>query len=580
MPTIKAVPEQLFSLKSKLSSAKIKCDEAYNNIQKVIAGLDWEVASKSSINDRLTAVQKRLRKQSDLMQQYLDFLDTAGGRFEATDKELRDKSKDVLYQLGQVGVGLSMANTNPKVDFESGTQISGVDDVAILFGGATPAVSLAAGTSAAALTQTKQTLAITPAAAAASAAVGASGTTTTTTSTSVGAVVGAAVGATNATTTTTQSTGEIVVTFDPYGGTTPTASQKVKKLVPIYGTLPTPKCNDLKFLGWYTAKTGGVKVISGLMVTNLANHTLYARWEVKVTFNSDNGTKDFITYITKGTVYAGPIKMAGEPKKTGYKFDGWYQGMTKITATTVCNDTKNITLKAQWSKSVTGVKIEKIDKIGKGREKTLKAVITPSDATNKKVTWKSKNPGIVSVDEKSGKIKGISFGKTEITVTTDDGKKTASLEITVPEGWRWPIADNKGNYGGCFVGCKCTIHKGSHNGADISAGSGLSVVAIRDGDITKIVKCGINDSCKNSKCTTCYGLGSSVTIEHKTTEGTITSTYGHLGYGSTDGIKKGPILKGKTIGKVGSTGHSTGPHLHLTMKKGTSVLNPDDYLAM
>ena len=601
MPIIKAVPEQLFNLKSKLSSTQIKCDEAHTNVQKVIAGLDWEIASKSSINDRLTTVQKRLRKQSGLMQQYLGFLDTAGGRFEATDKDLRDKSKDIIYQLGQVGVGLSVVNTNPKVDFESGMQISGIDDVAILFGGATPAVSLVAGTSAAALAQTKQTLAITPAVAAASAAVGASGTTTTTTTTTTtaAAAAGAAVGATSATTATTttaaaQSSSEIVVTFDPYGGTTTVASQKVKKLVPIYGTLPTPKCNDLKFMGWYTAKTGGAKISSGFPVTSLTNHTLYARWEVKVTFEllpaaaavsigASLLQNTQAKYVIKGTTYAEAIKSVTEPKKTGYTFDGWYNGKTKIAATTVCNDTKNVTLKPEWSKNVTGVSITGHNAIDINLKKKLTATITPSDASNKKVTWKSKNPAIVKVNEQTGEITGVAKGSTEITVTTDDGKKTATLGVKVPEGWIWPIAGGAGKQNTCLFGCKsCDPYhtaKKPHQGIDINGCGGKNVVAARGGEITQIQVCGEKAVCKTGSCTTCYGRGTNVTIKHQTSAGDVTTQYLHLRSNSTTGLKKGPISQGEKVGVVGTTGSSTGEHLHLTIKNasGTAV-NPNKYI--
>jgi len=43
-----------------------------------------------------------------------------------------------------------------------------------------------------------------------------------------------------------------------------------------YGTLPTPAKDGYTFNGWYT--TGGVKVESNTIVTNTANHTLYAQW--------------------------------------------------------------------------------------------------------------------------------------------------------------------------------------------------------------------------------------------------------------------------------------------------------------
>ncbi len=61
--------------------------------------------------------------------------------------------------------------------------------------------------------------------------------------------------------------------------------------------------------------------------------------------------------------------------------------------------------------------------------KKLTATILPEDATNKNVTWKSENEDIAVVA--NGWVIAIAEGKTIITVTTEDGTKNASCEITV-----------------------------------------------------------------------------------------------------------------------------------------------------
>lgn len=64
--------------------------------------------------------------------------------------------------------------------------------------------------------------------------------------------------------------------------------------------------------------------------------------------------------------------------------------------------------------------------------KTLKLVasITPSFATNLKVTWSSSNTAIATVDA-TGLVTGLSLGTATITATTEDGAKTATSNITI-----------------------------------------------------------------------------------------------------------------------------------------------------
>jgi len=71
-------------------------------------------------------------------------------------------------------------------------------------------------------------------------------------------------------------------------------------------------------------------------------------------------------------------------------------------------------------------------KLEVGKEITIVANIIPTDATNKNMTWNSSNPDIASID-KTGKVHAIKKGKTTITVTTEDGKKSDKIELSIFE---------------------------------------------------------------------------------------------------------------------------------------------------
>ena len=67
----------------------------------------------------------------------------------------------------------------------------------------------------------------------------------------------------------------------------------------------------------------------------------------------------------------------------------------------------------------------------KGKTIKLPVGVAPYGATDKKVTWTSNKPKTVSVDPVTGKIKGLKIGTATLTVTTNDGAKTASCKVTV-----------------------------------------------------------------------------------------------------------------------------------------------------
>lgn len=98
-----------------------------------------------------------------------------------------------------------------------------------------------------------------------------------------------------------------------------------------------------------------------------------------------------------------------------------------------------------------------------------------------------------------------------------------------------------------------------HTGIDFKARYGASVIATGPGKVTYSGWKG--------------GYGKTVEIEHK---GGVRTRYAHL---SRIHVKKGATVKtGAVIGKVGSTGRSTGPHLHYETRLNGKPTNPNKFI--
>ncbi|MGG1513868.1 S-layer homology domain-containing protein [Paenibacillus oryzisoli] len=86
--------------------------------------------------------------------------------------------------------------------------------------------------------------------------------------------------------------------------------------------------------------------------------------------------------------------------------------------------------------SVTGVALDhRAATLDIGQPFVLKATVSPGEATNKKVSFTSSNPSVVSVTQEvyglTATVTGVSAGTATITVATEDGGFTASSTVTV-----------------------------------------------------------------------------------------------------------------------------------------------------
>ncbi len=148
---------------------------------------------------------------------------------------------------------------------------------------------------------------------------------------------------------------------------------------------------------------------------------------------------------------------------------------------------------------------------------------------------------------------GISLGMTRNATTADWARANSAPNL-------WPV---EGRVTGSF-GERLDPFNGEgafHSGVDISTTYGQPIVAPADGVVTYTDFMG--------------GYGKLIMINHG--HG-ISTRYGHLsGFAVTPGQQ---VHRGDTIGYVGMSGRSTGPHLHYEVRINDTPVNPYKYLRM
>ncbi|GAA1948441.1 M23 family metallopeptidase [Agromyces allii] len=117
----------------------------------------------------------------------------------------------------------------------------------------------------------------------------------------------------------------------------------------------------------------------------------------------------------------------------------------------------------------------------------------------------------------------------------------------------WPVltperqSDGFGPRSAPCAGCSTV-----HDGVDFNPGNGSPIVSIADGVVVLATENG-------------GGLGVNIEVQHNIGGTLVTSSYAHMQSGSMTVGVGDHVTAGQQIGVVGTTGQSTGPHLHLEM---------------
>lgn len=188
--------------------------------------------------------------------------------------------------------------------------------------------------------------------------------------------------------------------------------EKINFIIPVYENMPssTSKPTSIDMSGktlYYADVDTNLQVrssasINGTVITKIAKGTKVIM--LQRNYKTADGYSWDKIQLSDGTIgYAASMYLAPCENET-----------KDVAITAVSLDKSSISLEVGNGASITST--------------TLKATITPSNATNKTLTWSTSNSKVATVS--SGTVKAIGEGEATITVKTNNGK-TATCKVTV-----------------------------------------------------------------------------------------------------------------------------------------------------
>ena len=163
----------------------------------------------------------------------------------------------------------------------------------------------------------------------------------------------------------------------------------------------------------------------------------------------------------------------------------------------------------------------------------------------------------------------------EVQVSTLQSYVAPAIVPAMPamdrDGWgvsvfslvQWPVPSTTTMSSG-FGPRSCAGCSSYHEGIDLNPGNGFPVVAIADGVVVESEFSG--------------ALGAHVVIQHVIDGEVVQSQYGHMQGDSLAVVVGQQVTMGQQLGLVGSTGQSTGPHLHFGIILGGVLIDPEAWL--
>ena len=182
-------------------------------------------------------------------------------------------------------------------------------------------------------------------------------------------------------------------------------------------------------------------------------------------------------------------------------------------------------------------------------ETEIKELVSSEQAISKLYVEQVKKATVASSTKKTSSTKYASTGSVNTSLTTSSAKASLGISLIRPVSG---IITSR-------FGVNSSIRSSSHTGLDIATSTGTPIVAAASGTVTY-------SGYKGS-------YGNMIVISHGNG---VQTYYAHC---SKLYVSSGTtVSQGETIATVGSTGNSTGPHLHLEVRVNGVSYNPQNYV--
>ena len=191
-----------------------------------------------------------------------------------------------------------------------------------------------------------------------------------------------------------------------------------------------------------TVSGGGTSRVAITVVSKSSSNSNKSNNNSSTSNKSSNVIDTIVSNVNSNSTIISNRNSNTTSNSTSNKVSNTTSNSNKVSnsnSNTTSNKVSNSNSNSNTIVNVTGISLSKSSvTLTKGSKTTLSATVSPSNATNKNITWSSSNTGVATVS--NGTVTAVNAGKATITASSSNGK-TATCTVII-DGW----TNDKKNY--------------------------------------------------------------------------------------------------------------------------------------